>query len=211
MVGGQSMFMIRRFLRQAGTSMWAVSYVRRFFEISEPEAVHLVAAMAGKGYIKKSENPIGGTWWEVSAGGKRVALAGAAKKISRKTADRLVLTLLHRAEEINASRDYLYRIRRITAFGAYVEGEPVIDDVDVEIELEQKEPDAKKHAELLLQRAAQEKSKGREFGSQADELGWGELEVLLYLKSRSRYLSFIQISPEWRKTLPSRVLFGGGK
>jgi hypothetical protein len=164
--------------------------------------------MAGKGYIKRSENPIGGTWWEVSAGGKRVALATAAKKISRATADRLVAGLLQRAEEANASGHYLFRVRKITAFGAYVEGEMAIDDIDVEIDLEQKELDGKKHLELLVQRAAKEKSDGRKFDSQAEELEWGHVEVLLYLKARSRYLSFIRISPEWKMTLPHKVLFG---
>jgi hypothetical protein len=210
-IGGQPMLVIRKFLRQVGNSSWGVSYVRRLFSVGEHEAQELVAGLVKRGYIKKSEHAIGDGWWEVSAAGKRVALANSKKKITRGAADIVVSSLLQRAKEVNAEGGYLVRVRRMTAFGSYVEGEPAIDDIDVEIELERKEADEQKHRQALEKKVAEAKSKGRTFLTEAEELGWGELEVLLYLKSRSRYLSFIQIPPEWRRNLPSKVLFDANK
>jgi hypothetical protein len=210
-IGGQPMLVIRKFLRQAGNATWAVSYVRRFFDIGDDEAKELVAGLARKRYIKKAETLVGGSWWEVAAAGKRIAAAGGTKRIRRAVADRMVSSLLQRVEDVNADDYYLYRVSRITGFGSYVEGEPTIDDIDVEITLEPKEADTEKHHHALEARAAEERSKGRKFLTHAEALGWGELEVLLDLKSRSRYLSLIHIPPEWRKSLPGKVLFDAEK
>lgn len=201
------MLVIRKFLRQAGNATWAVSYVRRFFDIGDDEAKELVAGLARKRYIKKAETVVGGSWWEVAAAGKRIAAAGGTKRIRRVAADRMVSSLLQRVDEVNANDYYLYRVCRITGFGSYFEGEPTIDDIDVEIVLEPKEADTEKHRHALEARAAEERSKARTFATQAEGLGWGELEVLIFLKARSRYLSFIHIPTEWRKSLPGKVLF----
>jgi hypothetical protein len=158
--------------------------------------------MAEKGYVKKSDYAISGSWWEVAAAGRRIALANATKRIRREAADRMVSALLQRVNEVNSSNYYLFRVAKVIAFGSYVDEESHIGEIDVEIQLEPKEPDKGKHFHAIEQRAGKERSKGRRFGTHAEELDSGELEVLLYLKSRSRYLSFIHISPEWQKKLP---------
>jgi hypothetical protein len=207
MIGGQPVFVIRKFLRQVGNSLWGVSYVMRLFDTPESEARAFVAGLARKGYIKRSEVAIGDGWWEVSAAGKRFATANASKKIRKEAAELIVRSLIRRAHEVNENPGYLYSVRKITAFGSYVEGDLTLDDIDAEIELEPKEADEEKHQLALEGKVVEQKFRGMKFATEADELGWGELEVLLFLRARSRYLSFIHIPPEWRRSLPNKVLF----
>ena len=124
--------------------------------------------------------------WRTSRRGNALAAAHLGRRIKRKTADRLVRELLERVGQVNKG-PYAYRVVRVLAFGSYLSDIATLGDVDLVVELEQRDPH--RHREVADARIEAAIQGGRNFGSYVEAIAWPEQEVLRLLKNRSRYLS----------------------
>ena len=74
-------------------------------------------------------------------------------------------------------------------FGSYITDAPVLGDVDLIVEIEQKAKDHDEHWRLNAERVRLAEWRGRRFYDVAD-LDWGHEETLLFLRASSPYLNF---------------------
>jgi predicted nucleotidyltransferase len=102
--------------------------------------------------------------------------------------------LIDSAKQVTQKRAYLYKVTKIGIFGSYLSNQELINDIDIAIVLEPKEKNFEKHEALIWEKVAKAKKRGRKFANFAEELFWPQIEILNYLKSRSRALSLHSIS-----------------
>ena len=100
--------------------------------------------------------------------------------------------MVERAKFSNADDDWEYRVAMLVVFGSFVAGAERPNDVDVACSLKPR-----------WQRAAQDRAEelrravcGRRFRNTWECVAWPKLEVLRFLKSRSRGLS-VQELDDW--------------
>lgn len=146
-------------------------------------------------------------YWGVTPNGRRLALASAAKPISRNTADKAVRELLERVKKVNEDPYYLYRVTKVIVFGSYLTDCPTLNDVDIAIGYAKKPCMETAFVELATARAKEAQSKGRHFSTYLDMITWAETEVWQFVKSRSRTLSFHSMDDGVLEVVEQRVLF----
>lgn len=197
---------IRKLLRRGQEGDWGVRFVCETLEVPPVQAERLLLELEQRGYVTRApgyEEPL----WRNTVEGNRLALASAAKRISRETADRLVAELLDRVARVNADEHFLYRVKRIVAFGSFITTADSLGDVDLVVELEQKEPNAKRHSQLMDQQCDQATAGGRRFSSFVERLFWPYNETVRFLRARSRYLSFHREDDGVLASTQQKVLF----
>jgi predicted nucleotidyltransferase len=115
-------------------------------------------------------------------------MATAGSPLRRATAARLIAGLLQRAETVNADDRWAYLVGMVVVFGSYVRGVDRPNDVDVAYELRPR------WTQWAL---------------------WPKLEMIRFLKARTRGLSVHELEDWILKTEDHQVLFeekprGGG-
>src|SRR2546422_746724 len=105
------------------------------------------------------------------------------------------------------SQHFVFRVAKAVVFGSYLSAKARISDIDIAILLEPKEKDREKREALKAKRIQKAHEAGRTFHNIMDQVYWPEKEVLLFLKSRSRSLSFHSMEELTRMTSEFRVLF----
>ena len=133
-----------------------------------------------------------GDHYEPSLKGSALAQATAAKPLERSTAKRLVLGVVERAKLINADDDGAYRVSMLVVFGGFVAGAERPNDVDVACRLKPRWQGAAQEDAEELRRAVRD----RRFRNTWECVAWPKLEVIRFLKSRSRGLS-VQELDDW--------------
>lgn len=209
-MAGQAPLRIRALLRAGRGGSWTLTLVRHELRVKRSEAARIIRALVRLGYIAPS--PLGTVdepHWQNTLEGNAFANARASAPISRVKAERLVEELLDRVRKVNAEPYYLYGVRRVVVFGSFLGTKPTLGDIDLVIELEAKERDGETHGQLMLERGAEARTGGRRFNTWLDQLTWGETEVLRFLRSGSRYLSFHPPDEGILRTTETRVLYEG--
>jgi predicted nucleotidyltransferase len=163
-------------------------------------------ALVREGYIVRDKStPY--REWTVSDKGSSLCSAKAIKPIHRKTADRLLAELLSRVRAVNESPDLLYRVRRVAVFGSYVTDTDRLSDLDVAIELTRKEPDPDRYEQLSRERVRLARQNGRSFYTFHEILFWPRNEIWLYLQSRSKALSLLDMATLLYRKFPYRIVY----
>jgi predicted nucleotidyltransferase len=196
-IAGIPILDVRKLLRRTRTFGFTEEYVKYSLKLSTDQAAQLIDEMASRGLIKEDkpedlesmEFEVTERYWENTMAGNRLALATAAKPIKRSTAEKAIKGLLERVEELNSNPHYLWKVDKVIVFGSYLSGLPMINDVDIALEITTKENDLQIHNELRDKRIHEAKEGGKKFRSYLEELFWPFNEVVLFLKSRSRTLS----------------------
>ena len=125
---------------------------------------------------------------EPSLKGSALAQATAAKPLVRRTAELLVSEVVARAKAINADNEWAYRVGMLVVFGSFVGGAERPNDVDVACKLEPRwRGEAQSEAEDERRLFSD-----RRFRNISECVVWPKLEVLRFLKSRSRGLALAQ-------------------
>ena len=101
------------------------------------------------------------------------------------SAEKILTEFLKRVEEIREDDWYLYKVSKAYVFGSYLSDRNRINDVDVAIELVPKEKDRDTLEELNRYKAEFEMRGGRRL-SFVEKMFWAKIEVVKFLKSRSR-------------------------
>lgn len=122
--------------------------------------------------------------------GNSLANAKAFIAIPKERAEKIFSEFMERVQEVNQNSKYIFKVSKVILFGSYIKGSPTVNDIDIAIELTRKDEDEAifmaKH-EKIIQEAI---NKGKRFSNFIDRLYYPDKEVILFLKSKSRYLSF---------------------
>src|ERR1700681_2115747 len=93
---------IRRLMREARVGdRWDAEFVRATLRIAGPAADVLINQLLAEGLIVVSAKHNGVAQYELTISGNSLAMASAAKRIKRATAERLVVKFLERVAAVN--------------------------------------------------------------------------------------------------------------
>lgn len=206
-ISGIPVLHIRKLLRRGRRSMWGKTFVEHVLKINSDQSQQLISELIYQKIIVYAKERDDEKLYELTVKGNAFANATAAKAITRETADRTISQLLERVKKINNDSYYLYNVKKVVVFGSYLSDIERINDIDIAVELAPKEQNLKLREKLFKQRRHEAMRDGKAFRSIIDELGWPEIEVRKFLKSRSRSLSFHLIQDPILEQTESKTIF----
>ena len=121
--------------------------------------------------------------------------------------DRLLADVLKRAEEVNSSGKFLYKVVEIILFGSYLDtSRERLGDLDLAVRLEPKEQDRKKHIKACARQADKESNRYLSFLDRHSYFSYAK--VFKYLRNRSRGISLHSSTDGIISTgIPTKVVF----
>ncbi|HKP37582.1 MAG TPA: nucleotidyltransferase domain-containing protein [Pyrinomonadaceae bacterium] len=204
---GQPILAIRKLLRLGQHRTWGAGLVKEILNTDSESAKRIISALQRQGYIKQRNSVDKHERWENTLKGNALALASAAKPISRATAERNLTQLLARVRKVNEDDYFLYKVQKVVLFGSYLRSTQTLSDLDVAITLAPKEANRERQDLLEKQRIRAAKNEGRVFGNFLVQLFWPQLEVRKFLKSRSRVISLHEPCDGILEQTESRVIY----
>jgi hypothetical protein len=202
---------LRNYLRKFGDGHVGAEGIMEVFSLRMPKAEHMLDELLKLGLIEsarvnRGEAP---TRYSTTILGSAFGMASAAKAVSRKTATRLLREFLGRALLSNENEALVYRIESVVVFGSYLSEVASVNDVDLSVELVRRHPVDSAFEDACAERINLAFRQGRRFQNMTHEILWPRIEILLYLKNRSRTLSLCDWdSLRGMPTFPYAVLIG---
>ncbi len=198
MIAGFPAVQIRRLMRETVGRPISLRSIREVLQCSAPTASMVLAELRNEGLVVAVDGHI-----EPSLKGSALAQATAAKPLIRSTAELLVSGVVARAKAINADDDWAYRVALVVVFGSFVAGAARPNDVDVACRLDPRwRGEAQSEAEDRRRILSD-----RRFRNISESVVWPKLEVLRFLKSRSRGLSIQELNDWILKQEKHKVVF----
>jgi predicted nucleotidyltransferase len=162
--------------------------------------------MVSAGLIERA----GSGRWSITQTGQTLSSATAAARVTRATGERALREFMARVGRVNRDRRYLGKVSAVVLFGSMLK--PEVDrpsDVDIAVEIAQKEADPEKAREKNERLARKRETKGHHFRGLLDrQLCW-YWEVFTHLKGKSRVISLVDLRREgdvvW--AAPHQILF----
>ncbi len=198
---------VRKLLRKGHSDVWYIRLVTDTLKISEGEALVLVEELVKQGFVQPVKRDDEKRRWENTLKGNTLALASAAKQITRKTADKNFAQFMERVEKVNTDPYFLYKVKKVILFGSYLTDAPKISDIDLAVELVPKENDEHLRKELFEERIYEALDSGKRFTSILERYAWPEIEVRKFLKSRSRVISLHSAFDNVLKTTDCKIVY----
>jgi hypothetical protein len=192
MIAGFPAVHIRRLMRETAGRSISVRWIRDVLQCSHSTANNVLVDLQREGFVLWV-----GDRFEPSLKGSALGQATAAKPLARSTAGRLVSAVVERAKVINADDDWAYRVAMLVVFGSFVAGAERLNDVDVACKLQPRWQGAEQEETEQFCRVMS----GRTFRNTLECAAWPRLEVLRFLKSRSRGLSIQELDSKAGKLL----------
>ncbi len=202
---------LRNYLRKFGDGHICVEGIMEVFSLRKPKAEYVLdellkLGLAESAHVKSGEAP---TMYSTTIRGSAFGMASAAKAVSRKTATRLLREFLDRVRLSNENEAFAYRIESVVIFGSYLSEAATVNDVDLSVELMRRHSDDLAFENACTGRINLAFRQGRRFQNMTDEILWPRIEILLYLKHRSRTLSLCDWdSLRGMPTFPYATLIG---
>ena len=163
--------------------------VATFLKTDQNRAKIVLAELIDLGFIEIDPDQIS-ILYVKTVKGNALANAKAFIAISKEKAEKIFSEFMERVQEVNQNSKYIFKVSKVILFGSYIKGSPTVNDIDIAIELTRKDENddifMAKH-EKIIQEAIK---KGKRFNNMLDRLYYPNQEVVLFLKSKSRYLSF---------------------
>jgi len=147
----------------------------------------------------------------VTQAGRTLAAASASRPVTRTTAARALAQLLERVAKVNGDPYFLARVNRVVLFGSLLRPEVErLSDVDVAVELIEKETDWDRAREKNDERVQELLAQGRRFRGFLDVAACWHMETFWFLKGGSRVIALADYRAEKRFVLdvPHRFLVG---
>ena len=206
-IGGVPIMSVRDFLKNMNeNSIWSLKQASRFLELDSSSARTLLDELEKQGLVYRDDQS-SEERWRITSEGIRLGEASARKKVKRQTADRIYAEFLDRIKSVNDDPYYLYKVTRVVVFGSYMSDAPSVSDIDIAVEVMQKEKDQATHFQLCLARVSELRASGHTSRSSFDYLYMPYNEVIRRLKSRKATLS-IQTYAEAVLQVPGhRIVF----
>jgi len=186
---GKPALVVRSLMRKIGDGNVSVEFIAENLNAGMVNAKRLTEKLIHEGYLEinhqfSSKEKIYCTTLQ----GNSLSLASAAKPIKRDTADKKLLEFMGRVNIVNSDNYYLYKVKKVVVFGSYLSKKERLNDVDVAVEIVPKY-DNDEQFRRNEERVNEVGKKGTYFSTFLDRLFFPELEVIKYLKSRSRTIS----------------------
>jgi DNA-binding MarR family transcriptional regulator len=207
-IAGHAAPIIRRLLRQTGSSGVNQAFVEKGLGCSAEEATRLISSLQEQGYISIRNHDKNRWLYERTSEGNRLAEA-TLRPVSRSTADMMLRGFVQRISKVNSNPRFLYAITAAVVFGSAISEVDELGDVDVAIRLERKTADWETHVRLTYERVWQARRKGKRFRNITEQVFWPAIEIRNFLRSGTRQLSIHELDELSR--LPEvnyRILFG---
>lgn len=134
-IAGLPAIALRDALKNLAGWEWDITSFGAQLKIGDVEAQEAVGRLVAEELIEPTWCLEGKQHYTATNQGGRLALATAAKPITRRKADSLLAELLTRAEEINRDPTSHYKVIKISVFGSYLTDAPYLGDVDLFVEL----------------------------------------------------------------------------
>lgn len=185
---------LRELLRQNDQYL-SVIHVDKVFGLRGKKALKLLETLEQQGFITKNFADSNATqYWSLTLRGSALRIALFSAPVSPRNAEKKLCEFMEHVHQVNDDVQFLYRVRKVIVFGSFLTGSPIVGDLDISIDLEPKEPNAKKHADLTLARANMAARNSKRFQSFVDRLFFADLEVRSFLKARSRIIQLTDCS-----------------
>jgi predicted nucleotidyltransferase len=186
-IAGQPIIKIRNLLnRGRACDGWTEDFVANSLRISLLKARKIIDVLEKQGYIEACRIP-GNKNWKNTIYGNKLALASAAKPITRDTASKQLKQFLDRVVEVRDSKKYLYKVTHVIVFGSFLSKKQKLSDLDIWINLVPKNP--KKMALMNKRNYVKAISDGKQTGNALSAAGQPRANVIKHLKYRSRVIS----------------------
>ena len=191
LVAGYPPIQVRDFLRRFRFAVITLQTIQEVLKASSVEAEEFLSGMVKLGLLEPSENlsrkdrPA----YEVSATGLALANASAARLITRRTANRVLREFMDRVQVINAGDEYPYKVESVVLFGSLLSDKERLGDVDLAVELLPATINNQEFVKRCNYRYFLAVADLRHFYSESDWMAWPIIEILRFLKSRSRSLA----------------------
>jgi len=200
---------VRKLLRQSDLFL-SVDDVTKVLGLSAKSASRLLKTLEQQGFIKKNTSaPDPKKNWKHTIKGGALSNALFSAPVSRRNAERALCEFMVRVGEVNEAGRFLFRVRKVVLFGSFLAESSAIGDLDIAIDLVPKEPDSRKHSELLLAHADAAALCGKRFGNFVQRLDFAAKEVRSYLKARSRIIQLTDCDDGVLKIAEHRVIYEG--
>jgi predicted nucleotidyltransferase len=207
-VRGYPALLVRQTLRRLrGDYVWGEEALEIAAKLTPGEGRALAEALLAEGLIEVSRH--GG--WKVTQAGDTMAVATAAKPVTRQTAERVLAEFLERVALVNDDPYFLARVNRVALYGSMLRPEVErLSDVDLAVQLLPKETDSGRLREANAERVEDLAVAGRRFSNFVEEQFCWFLETFRFLKGRSRVISLADYNVEKRLILavPHQMLLG---
>lgn len=197
-IAGYPAVQIRQLMRETVGRAITLRYVREILQCSDSAAMRILNHLRREGFVDSVQDHL-----EPSTKGSALAMATAAPPLRRETAEHLIDGLIGRAWAINADSKWAYRIGMLVLFGSCVRGVERPNDVDIACELLPRWNGERQREQEQIRRAA----KGERFRNMSEWATWPKLEVLRFLKSRTRGLSIQELQDWILQTADHEVVF----
>ena len=198
MIAGFPAVQIRQLMRETVGRPITLRWVREVLQCSDATANGVLDDLQREGLVVAVNGHL-----EPSLKGSALAQATAAKPLVRSTAEWLVSEVVARAKAINADNEWAYRVAMLVVFGSFVAGAARPNDVDVACKLQPRwQGEAQSEAEDERRLFSD-----RRFRNISECVVWPKLEVLRFLKSRSRGLSIQELDDWVLKQEKHKVVF----
>ena len=191
MIAGFPALLIRKLMRKATAHLISLRTVKDVLECPDRVGKNVLADLRQNGFLRAASG-WNNTRFEATMKGSALAQATAAKSLRKTTAMLLIANLVRRACQVNTNEEWAYRVDLLVIFGSCVNGTERPNDVDVACALvprwsteRQKEEDERRR-----------QLRAAPFRNVVEWAAWPKLEILKFLKSRSRGLS-IQEMADW--------------
>lgn len=205
-IGGFPALVVRRALRRLrGPIEWDVGDLEAAAGLVAGDGRALLKVLLAEGLIQAA----GHANWEVSQAG--LSSASAARPVTRATAERALAQFLDRVALVNGEPYFLARANRVVLFGSFLRQEAErLSDVDLAIELIEKETDWDRARQLNQQRAEDLAALGHRFRGILEVAACWHIETLRFLKGGSRVIALADYRVEKKFVLavPHRFLLG---
>ncbi len=202
-IAGLPALEVRRLLREIGESHIDVTATAKVLSQSKSKANKVLASLLGGGLLVEDNGR-----YTLTVSGRALAAATAAKPLLSKTAERLVTDVLARARLVNEADAFAYCVELVAVFGSVASGKIRPNDVDIACKLVPRYDD--EELQIALEELRRETKRGR-FANTLERAYWPQMEVLRYLKNRSKSLSIHPIAEAMKIDPNCRILYRKGQ
>jgi hypothetical protein len=202
-IAGLDILKVRDALRAQGRRPFNVVDLEHSLKATKRTATAVIEELKARGWIAKDEE-CQPDEVQTTLAGNAFMVANAMKPIPRVKADKLLAGFLKRVEELNASDEFAYSVREVAVFGSYNGDSPEVGDVDLAVDMPQREIAGRDFVKYCLQRALES---GRTFTTYPERLFYAERECWQFLKGRSPYVSVHPVSDIKATGAEARVIY----
>lgn len=206
MIAGFPAPLTRKLMRKATAHLISLRTVTDVLECPDRVGKTVLADLRRNGFLQ-SASGWNNTRFEATMKGSALAQATAAKSLRKTTAKRLIADVIRRACRVNRNEDWAYRVDLLVIFGSCVSGAARSNDVDVACALAPRWPTERQKEEEERRRELREAP----FRNVVEWAAWPKIEVLKFLKSRSRGLSVQEVADWVLNDAPHVVVFRDGQ